>query len=63
MPIYEYQCEECGRIFEKFQIARHNTVRPPCPQCQRTETRQLLSRFSSPSSDGARLGCAPSAFS
>lgn len=63
MPIFEYQCQECGRIFEKFQIVRQNAVLPPCPQCQATETRQLLSRFSSPSSDSAGFACAPSAFS
>jgi putative FmdB family regulatory protein len=63
MPIYEYQCLECGRIFEKFQIVRQSVGLPPCPECQRTETRQLLSRFSSPSSDGTNLGCTPSSLS
>lgn len=63
MPIFEYQCEGCGYVFEKFHIARHNTVLPACPRCQTTETRQLLSRFSSPSSDGASLACVPSALS
>lgn len=62
MPIFEYQCQECGYIFEKFQIVRHHTTLPPCPRCQTATTRQLLSRFSSPSSDGANIACAPSAF-
>jgi putative FmdB family regulatory protein len=63
MPIFEYQCQECGHIFEKFQLVRQNAVLPPCPRCQTPETRQLLSRFSSPSADGASLACAPSALS
>lgn len=33
MPTYEYECEECGHHFEKFQ----NITAPPekeCPRCQ-----------------------------
>ena len=32
MPIYEYQCEKCGEIFEIFQI-NGEEVEPKCPKC------------------------------
>ncbi len=32
MPIYEYQCERCGEIFEIFQI-NGEEVEPKCPKC------------------------------
>lgn len=32
MPIYEYRCEECGRIFEKIQKGFDEHAES-CPQC------------------------------
>jgi putative FmdB family regulatory protein len=61
MPIFEYECQKCSHTFEKFQIIRQSAMSPTCPQCETADTRQLLSRFSSPSSEGASLACAPSA--
>jgi putative FmdB family regulatory protein len=63
MPIFEYQCQGCGYIFEKFQLVRNGVETPGCPKCQGAQTRQLLSRFSSPSTEAASFACAPSAFS
>jgi putative FmdB family regulatory protein len=63
MPIFAYQCEECGHDFEKVQLARQGTDIPLCPACQSGQTRQLMSRFSSPASSGGSMACAPSAFS
>ncbi len=41
MPIFEYQCQECGEEFEKL-------IRSPekieCPECG-GDVRKLLSRF------------------
>ena len=41
MPIYEYQCQECGEEFEKL-------IRSPekieCPECG-GDVKKLLSRF------------------
>jgi putative FmdB family regulatory protein len=63
MPMFEYQCQGCGHVFEKFQFARLSAINPGCPECQGTQTDQLLSRFSSPSGNGGGFACAPSAFS
>lgn len=42
MPIYEYDCQDCGRDFE--QLVRSDTV-PECPQCQSTHLEKRLSVF------------------
>jgi len=63
MPIFEYQCHGCGLVFEKLQLARQSTEGATCPKCQSSQTRQLISRFSSSVSDGGSMACAPSALS
>jgi putative FmdB family regulatory protein len=63
MPIFEYRCEGCGYTFEKVQLGRQGTDSPLCPECQSGQTRQLVSRFSSPASNGGSMACAPSALS
>jgi putative FmdB family regulatory protein len=32
MPIYEYECENCGHHFERFQSVQDAPLRQ-CPQC------------------------------
>jgi len=61
MPIFEYQCQGCGQVFEKLQVGRRDADLPPCPMCQTAHTRQLISRFSSPATLGLPTVCAPSA--
>ncbi|GAB4308535.1 MAG: hypothetical protein Kow0090_22780 [Myxococcota bacterium] len=42
MPIYEYQCETCGTVFEKEQkITANGNV--ACPQCKTKKTKRLIS--------------------
>ncbi|MEW5736371.1 MAG: zinc ribbon domain-containing protein [Thermodesulfobacteriota bacterium] len=46
MPIYEYRCDDCGRIFEKLVLGSSDTdVR--CPKCDCREVKRLLSSCSS----------------
>lgn len=61
MPIFEYECQGCGHIFEKVQVVRQQEDVAACPVCQASNARQLISRFSSPSGNGANMICAPSA--
>ena len=45
MRLYDYQCKQCRTIFEvraSFQ-EKEQGLNPVCPNCQSTETRQLLS--------------------
>ncbi|MFN3407216.1 MAG: FmdB family zinc ribbon protein, partial [Caldimicrobium sp.] len=43
MPIYEFQCEECGTIFEK--LMKRDEDFPPCPNCNSTEVVKMPSLF------------------
>ena len=33
MPLYEYQCEECGQRFERIRKFSDPPLNEPCPQC------------------------------
>jgi putative FmdB family regulatory protein len=45
VPIYEFECEGCGAVFEEL-VAAGATV--PCPECGAKETRRLMSTVSPP---------------
>lgn len=44
MPIYEFECEQCGERFEELVAAAAAAV--ACPRCGAGETRRLLSNVS-----------------
>jgi putative FmdB family regulatory protein len=46
MPIYEFQCEECGGRFEDLVGAE--AAPPDCPSCGSARTRRLMSPVSPP---------------
>jgi putative FmdB family regulatory protein len=41
MPTYEYKCEDCGYIFEKFQSVKDRPL-GRCPECK-GKVRRLIS--------------------
>lgn len=43
MPIYEYECRQCGHQFELLVL---KTTVTACPECQSQDLEQLLSGFS-----------------
>lgn len=44
MPQYEYECKECGKIFNlRMHIEEHEKKRPKCPECG---SRRLAHRYS-----------------
>ncbi len=45
MPIYEYECPKCGRVFEEWGKAFEEHKTEPCPDCG-TESRRVISRTS-----------------
>jgi putative FmdB family regulatory protein len=47
MPVYEYQCEECGRKFDIVASLgeKEAGLNPSCPKCGRLRCRQVFSRF------------------
>ena len=55
MPIYEFECEECGSRFEELVSA--DAGAPACPACGSERTRRLFSPVSPPGRQprGARV--------
>jgi putative FmdB family regulatory protein len=55
MPVYEFQCEECGERFE--ELTASEALPAACPTCGSNEARRLLSPVSPPSRQprGARV--------
>jgi len=42
MPIYEYQCKECGHVFDALQKMSDEPLKD-CPDCSKPALRKLLS--------------------
>ncbi|HLY60439.1 MAG TPA: zinc ribbon domain-containing protein [Terriglobia bacterium] len=61
MPIFEYQCRECGNKFEKIVASSSTAV--ACKKCESRKVTQLLSVFavSGPSAKSAASESGPCA--
>ncbi|MFP5389051.1 MAG: FmdB family zinc ribbon protein [Thermoleophilia bacterium] len=44
MPLYEFECEECGERFEELTGSKTRSL--PCPRCASAQTRRLISPVS-----------------
>jgi putative FmdB family regulatory protein len=42
MPIYEYKCGDCGKLFEEI-VAMGSKKQFPCPVCKSMNTPKVLS--------------------
>jgi len=48
MPIFEYKCKTCGKIFEEFLFSSNTPSEEiKCPVCGQNEPEKLMSAFSS----------------
>ncbi|MBM4425130.1 MAG: zinc ribbon domain-containing protein [Chloroflexi bacterium] len=47
MPIYEYECADCGEEFEKLVKLSEAAAKPECPNCGGKHTQKRLSTFAS----------------
>jgi len=47
MPIYEYECRNCGERFEVLQKINEDSSRVRCPRCNAGAPQRVLSSFSS----------------
>jgi len=46
MPVYEYRCNNCGKIFSlQLSMTEHGNVNPTCPDCNGDEIVQQYSAF------------------
>jgi putative FmdB family regulatory protein len=55
MPIYEYRCEDCGRIFEFLLIRTNETLVPQCKRCKSKKMSRVLSRVRIVRSEESRM--------
>ncbi len=64
MPIYEYACRSCGKVFEAFLIRRTDEAEVACPVCATREVEKVISRPAAVSAGSGAMaprggGCAP----
>lgn len=52
MPLYEYQCSECGHRFEVLQRLGEGSDGLTCPECGRASANKQFSTFSSSAAAG-----------
>jgi len=63
MPLYEYECQDCGQKFEKLTRIGSRDQKVICPLCRSSRTKRAMSLFAT--STGATAGtdvatnCAP----
>lgn len=46
MPIYEYTCKKCNKIFESLVLSSSDIKGIKCPECGSDEVQKMLSSFS-----------------
>lgn len=59
MPIYEYECEDCGTRHEKLVMAKGQEI--VCPKCASRKQTMQLSVFSAATKSGSSVNGGDSA--
>jgi putative FmdB family regulatory protein len=52
MPLFEFECESCGAVFEIRVPSAGPGAEVRCPRCGSSEAQRLWSPFSSPGGAG-----------
>jgi putative FmdB family regulatory protein len=55
MPIYEYRCDDCGKISEFLLIRSEETFTPQCKRCKSKKVSRVLSRVRVVRSEESRM--------
>lgn len=55
MPIYEFSCKNCEKVFSVLMKFSDDQTKIRCPACKGLEIKRLLSRFAAPRSEEARI--------
>jgi len=63
MPIYEFDCNDCGKSFDKLVRSASRISEVTCPDCHSDQVKKKLSLFSSKVSGGTRSSVSSSAAS
>jgi putative FmdB family regulatory protein len=45
MPIYEYRCETCQKVYEQIRRMSEADRNLECPDCKSTQVERLISSF------------------
>jgi len=57
MPIYEYRCRKCQRVFERFQKVGEGGEKLTCPYCKEKKPGKMISSFSSSKGEASASSC------
>lgn len=60
MPLYEYQCTECGHRFEVLQRMGEGAEGLSCPRCQASRPEKKFSTFAASGGAGSTSASASS---
>jgi putative FmdB family regulatory protein len=60
MPLYEYECQKCGRLFDARHGIDEGDSEVRCPTCGARDPKRVFSRFATTWSDAS---CGPTGFS
>jgi len=61
MPIYEYACKPCGKVFEELIIRKADETEVRCPKCKSSSVSRLVSRPAPSKSAGGQTSSPASA--
>ncbi len=62
MPIYEYACQQCEKIFEELVVRKSDEADVRCPACESPRVERVMSRPAASARSGASFGggsCGP----
>lgn len=46
MPIFEFRCKDCGKLYEVLFKSRDEELKVACPACKSEKSEKVLSVFS-----------------
>jgi putative FmdB family regulatory protein len=62
VPLYEFRCNQCGKVFTFLVGVVANNTDPYCPRCGSTQLTKLISRIRAHLSEETRLDNLASSF-
>jgi putative FmdB family regulatory protein len=62
MPLFEYECKTCGKIFEVFVQRRDPSTLPNCPECGTADVEHIFSGFATALSEVGGCGASSRGF-
>ncbi|MGC9195610.1 MAG: FmdB family zinc ribbon protein [Syntrophobacteraceae bacterium] len=59
MPIHEFKCKKCGKIFESLFLTKSEKEKVVCPACGTAQVEPLISTFSLSGSSSGKTASLP----